>query len=317
MRRMMAAGLAVFASVAGSKPVWATDVPGIDRNGFDTSVRPQDDFFLHVNGGWIKSTEIPPDRPSYGSSAQLIEASERAQRELLEEFVARKDLAAGSLERKLGDITDKQEKGLVVVQRNLERLSRTIGALLDFSRMDIGRITLNLQRFSVASLVEQIHTTVRSELDKKRLRFLSAVEGDLPALIADREKLSAVIENLVINAIKFTPEGGSITVSAGRVAGTERRPPGRGASSGGARSRSSHAPRGGARGRRRGRQRDRQRRLAAPSGVRLAARGDEVQGEGEPRRGVLFGHLAGRHLRRVVRRAVPRREARASRRAGQ
>ena len=126
------------------------------------------------------------------------------------------------LERKLGDITDKQEKGLVVVQRNLERLSRTIGALLDFSRMDIGRITLNLQRFSVASLVEQIHTTVRSELDKKRLRFLSVVEPDLPSLIADREKLSAVIENLVINAIKFTPEGGSITVAAGRVAGTER-----------------------------------------------------------------------------------------------
>ena len=80
------------------------------------------------------------------------------------------------LERKLGAITDKQEKGLVVVQRNLERLSRTIGALLDFSRMDMGRITLNLQRFSVASLVEQIHTTVRSELDKKRLRFVSVVE---------------------------------------------------------------------------------------------------------------------------------------------
>lgn len=126
------------------------------------------------------------------------------------------------LERKLGDITDKQEKGLVVVQRNLERLSRTIGALLDFSRMDIGRITLNLQRFSVASLVEQIQGTVRSELDKKRLRFVSAVEENLPPLIADREKLSAVIENLVINAIKFTPEGGSITVSAGRVSGAER-----------------------------------------------------------------------------------------------
>jgi signal transduction histidine kinase/CheY-like chemotaxis protein len=126
------------------------------------------------------------------------------------------------LERKLGDITDKQEKGLVVVQRNLERLSRTIGALLDFSRMDIGRITLNLQRFSIASLVEQIQGTVRSELDKKRLRFVSAVDENLPPLIADREKLSAVIENLVINAIKFTPEGGSITVSAGRVPGAER-----------------------------------------------------------------------------------------------
>ena len=47
------------------------------------------------------------------------------------------------LERKLGAITDKQEKGLVVVQRNLDRLSKSIDALLDFSRMDMGRIALN------------------------------------------------------------------------------------------------------------------------------------------------------------------------------
>ena len=82
------------------------------------------------------------------------------------------------LERKLGPITDKQEKGLVVVQRNLDRLSRSIDALLDFSRMDMGRIALNIQPFSPASLVEQIHTTVRSELDKKRLTFVADIEPD-------------------------------------------------------------------------------------------------------------------------------------------
>jgi signal transduction histidine kinase/DNA-binding response OmpR family regulator len=121
------------------------------------------------------------------------------------------------LERKLGSITEKQEKGLVVVQRNLERLSKSINALLDFSRMDMGRIALNIQPFSLLGLVEQIQTTVRSELEKKHLTFKAELDPDLPPVIADREKLSAVLENLVINAIKFTPEGGRITVKGTRV----------------------------------------------------------------------------------------------------
>ena len=123
------------------------------------------------------------------------------------------------LERKLGAITDKQEKGLVVVQRNLERLSKSINALLDFSRMDVGRIVLNIQPFALGPLVDQIHTTVRSELEKKGLTLQTRIDPALPSVIADREKLSAVLENLVINAIKFTPEGGRITLSAIRALG--------------------------------------------------------------------------------------------------
>jgi signal transduction histidine kinase len=126
------------------------------------------------------------------------------------------------LERKLGPISEKQEKGLIVVQRNLERLSKSINALLDFSRMDVGRISLNIQPFLFAPLVEQIHTSLRSELEKKGLTFRAELESELPAVIADREKVSAVLENLIINAIKFTPEGGSIAVSAARVPGAAR-----------------------------------------------------------------------------------------------
>ena len=48
---------------------------------------------------------------------------------------------------------------------------KSINALLDFSRMDMGRIALNIQPFACARLVDQIHTTVRSELEKKRLTF--------------------------------------------------------------------------------------------------------------------------------------------------
>ncbi len=126
------------------------------------------------------------------------------------------------LDGKLGPVTEKQERGLVVVQRNLDRLSKSINALLDFSRMDAGRIALNIQPLSLLQLVEQILTTLRSELERKRITFGLQVPAELPPVIADRDKLSQVIENLVINAIKFTPEGGRITVSARRAEGQGR-----------------------------------------------------------------------------------------------
>jgi signal transduction histidine kinase/DNA-binding response OmpR family regulator len=126
------------------------------------------------------------------------------------------------LERKLGTISDKQEKGLLVVQRNMERLARTINALLDFSRLDLGRVTLNIQPFHLPALVDHILLSLRSELEKKRLAVTVALDLTLPQVIADREKISAVLENLIINAIKFTPEGGGLTVSAARLAGSPR-----------------------------------------------------------------------------------------------
>jgi signal transduction histidine kinase/DNA-binding response OmpR family regulator len=126
------------------------------------------------------------------------------------------------LDRKLGPVTEKQDKGLVVIQKNLDRLARTINALLDFSRMDMGHISLNLQHFTLAHLVEQIRLGFRSEIEKKGLEVRIEVPLDLPPVIADREKISQVLENLVVNALKFTPDGGRIVVRAERVEGADR-----------------------------------------------------------------------------------------------
>ncbi|MFN8079468.1 MAG: M13-type metalloendopeptidase [Kineosporiaceae bacterium] len=70
---------------------------GIDTTHLDTAVRLQDDLFGHVNGGWLATVEIPPDRSRYGSFDMLREASELAVRELIEEAAASID--AGSAEQ--------------------------------------------------------------------------------------------------------------------------------------------------------------------------------------------------------------------------
>lgn len=77
---------------------------GIDLTGFDKTVRPQDDFHRYVNGAWISSTPIPPDRPRYGTFPILVDKSDARQREIIEELGAHSELVAGSEEQKIGDL---------------------------------------------------------------------------------------------------------------------------------------------------------------------------------------------------------------------
>lgn len=79
-------------------------VSGIDLSGFDTSVRPQDDFNRYVNGGWLDANEIPADRRSWGAFSILAKASEENQRAIIEELAAMDNLQPGTDEQRVGDL---------------------------------------------------------------------------------------------------------------------------------------------------------------------------------------------------------------------
>ena len=96
---LMAFGMATLASAGDGKVV-----RGAGHEGFDSSVRPQDDFFRHVNGEWIKKTEIPGDRPAFGSFFQLRDKSESDIRAIIEEAAAKSDSSKGSEGQKIGDL---------------------------------------------------------------------------------------------------------------------------------------------------------------------------------------------------------------------
>jgi len=97
---MIAGGLGLAARADGP----AVRRSGVDRSGFDTSVRPQDDFFRYVNGGWIARTEIPPDRPYFGAFVVLRDKSESNLRAIIEEAAASTGNPEGSDARKIGDL---------------------------------------------------------------------------------------------------------------------------------------------------------------------------------------------------------------------
>lgn len=122
------------------------------------------------------------------------------------------------LSASLGRVSEAQERALKVVLRNGERLSRSIGALLDFARLDAGRAILVVRPFALPQWLEQALAPLRPELDRAGLTLVTHAEPDLSAVKGDAEKLAQVLENLVVNAMKFTPAGGRITVAARRVA---------------------------------------------------------------------------------------------------
>ncbi|MDP9890499.1 M13 family metallopeptidase [Pseudarthrobacter enclensis] len=106
-------------------------ISGIDLSTFDHTVRPQDDLYQHVNGAWLKTTEIPDDRPLEGTFTALRDGSEIAVRDIIEEAAA-KGADASGIERKIGDLYNSfmdeatvEAKGMEPIRGRLAEVAAT------------------------------------------------------------------------------------------------------------------------------------------------------------------------------------------------
>lgn len=126
---LLAAAVAAVAAGPGAKPAAKRASPGIDLAGMDRAVAPGDDFFAYANGAWIRSTEIPADRSSWGVWGMTQELTARRVADLIREAAASK-AAAGSEARKIGDTFSTfmdeaaiEKKGLSPLAPELERIA--------------------------------------------------------------------------------------------------------------------------------------------------------------------------------------------------
>jgi signal transduction histidine kinase len=104
------------------------------------------------------------------------------------------------------------------IQVSGEHLLRLINDLLDQSRIEIGQLGLLEVEFDLAILIDECRQVVAGRAEDGRVTLAVAVAPGLPAVRADRGRLKQVLLNLMSNAIKFTPEGGRVRITARPVA---------------------------------------------------------------------------------------------------
>jgi signal transduction histidine kinase len=117
-------------------------------------------------------------------------------------------------------MNDRQKKYCGYITQGGERLLELIDDVLELSRIDLGEMLLLPRELQLRPLLEQSLTAIRQKDLKPRLQVTLAMfpEDDEIILAADERKLKHILFNILSNAVKFTPDGGSITVEAARQA---------------------------------------------------------------------------------------------------
>ena len=103
------------------------------------------------------------------------------------------------------------------IARGAQLQARLIDDVLDVSRIMSGKLRMNLENVDIAKLLNASIDAVRSSADAKQITISTSYAPDLGALVADSTRLHQVVWNLLTNAVKFTPKGGTIEVSARRT----------------------------------------------------------------------------------------------------
>jgi PAS domain S-box-containing protein len=113
-----------------------------------------------------------------------------------------------------GPLTPAQINSLRRIESNGRNLLALINDILDISRIEAGRMPLQIAEFKVAPLVREVITELHPIIERSRLDVKTEFAARLPVLRTDRQKVKQIVLNLVSNAVKFTPEG-SIRITCG------------------------------------------------------------------------------------------------------
>ncbi len=110
-----------------------------------------------------------------------------------------------------GPLTEQQRMFLQVVRTNVDRMNRLVSDLLDISRLEAGKLRLEMRVLQPEEVSEDAVNAFRQPIEAKKQKLRVEIEDHLPPVYGDYERLVQVLTNLLSNAHKYTPEGGEIT----------------------------------------------------------------------------------------------------------
>jgi NtrC-family two-component system sensor histidine kinase KinB len=118
------------------------------------------------------------------------------------------------LAEKVGGLNEKQVELLLSAREDSDRLHEILSSLLDISRLESGRLRMELQALAPGTIVGEAIEPYRREAQDRGVGLQSDVAGDLPAVWVDVTRIGNVFSNLLSNALKHTPAGGRIHITA-------------------------------------------------------------------------------------------------------
>ncbi|MEA2502275.1 MAG: hypothetical protein QOD01_2386 [Actinomycetota bacterium] len=155
---------------------------------------------------------------AFNRMAAQLEGVEASRRELVgnvsHELKTPISALQAHLENLLDGVEEPNPEVLAVMLAQCERLARLVDQLLDLSRLESGDVPLELQPVSLGELVDQVVAEVGVSRPDRAVQVVNDVGSGIPPLRADRERLHQVLYNLLDNAFRFTPAGGTVTVGA-------------------------------------------------------------------------------------------------------
>lgn len=133
--------------------------------------------------------------------------------ELRTPMTAIRNFAENMLDGVTGPLTPQQTTYLSRIEHNVARLARIINQLLDWSRLDRQKDVLHPDAVCIADIAVTAGDSLQTVAVEKQVRLTIDAPAPLPKVYGDRDKLEQILWNLIGNAIKFTPPGGTVTVS--------------------------------------------------------------------------------------------------------
>jgi signal transduction histidine kinase len=115
-----------------------------------------------------------------------------------------------------GPVTDKQKDACAAIKRSAQSLLGLVDDVLQLTRAEAGRIEARVAPVVIPELVERVTASVAHVIGTKKLALDTIVEPGLPVIQSDERWLAHILVNLISNAVKFTPDGGTVRVSARR-----------------------------------------------------------------------------------------------------
>jgi len=119
------------------------------------------------------------------------------------------------LSERKGPLNKEQKEFLDISKRNVDRLARLINSVLDYQKLDAGRMEFNMEKGDINELISDVSKQMEPLIKEKGLVLRISLGTDIPRINFDKDKIEQVFMNLINNALKFT-EKGSVTVTTSK-----------------------------------------------------------------------------------------------------